>query len=81
MNTLRVVDARRSSPRPICYRTHRTWWDRVQPAAIALVAVLVLIAIALGVVALIARLHATDAQLESAYLQGLAAGQRMCRSD
>jgi hypothetical protein len=67
--------------RPICYRTHRTLMDRVRPILVGLVALGIVSVLALSCAAVIARLQATDAQLDAAYLKGLAAGQTMCRSN
>jgi ligand-binding sensor protein len=67
--------------RPICYRTHRSLMDRARPILIGLVVLGFVAVLALGCAALIARLQATDAQLDAAYLEGLAAGQTMCRSN
>jgi len=74
------TDAKRRQPRPIFYRTHRSWWQRAQPWLAVVAAGLVVAAAAVGAAALITRLQVTQAQLDTAYLQGLAAGQAMCRS-
>lgn len=67
--------------KPVCYRTHRTLLQRLQPVLTG-VAVLLAVAVpAFGAAGLIARLHVTEVQLDAAYLQGFAAGQTVCRSN
>lgn len=41
-------------------------------------AALLVFAMIAGTVSLIAKLHATDAQLDNAFLQGMAAGHQLC---
>lgn len=64
---------------PVVYRTRTPWWirfaRRIAPA-------LVLAALALGLLSgttlLIAKLHATQAQLDQAHLAGMALGMSTC---
>lgn len=67
--------------RPVCYRTRRTLLQRLRPALLAAVALGLVAVMALGAAALITRLQVTQAQLDAAYLQGMAVGQTVCRSD
>jgi hypothetical protein len=67
--------------RPVCYRTRRTFVQRLRPFALAISALSLVGAIALGAAALITRLQVTQAQLDAAHLQGMKAGQTMCWSD
>lgn len=66
--------------RPICYRTHRTLLQRLRPVLLAALGFGLVALLALGAAALVARLHATEAQLDAARLQGMASGQSMCAS-
>jgi hypothetical protein len=43
-----------------------------------IVAALVVFAILTGTLAVIAKMHATDAQLDTAFMQGMAAGHQLC---
>ncbi len=62
--------------------TIRTWRDKLLDAAQWLAQVLcgalLVFAMISGTLALIAKLHATDAQLDTAFLQGMAAGHQLC---
>ncbi len=60
--------------KPIRFSTHRRSAPLRWAVALAVVGALVL-----GTTALIGRLHATDAQLQAAHLQGMATGMTMCR--
>ncbi len=66
--------------RPICYRTHRTLLQRLRPLLLAVGALAAIAALALGAAALIARMYATQAQLDAAFMQGRAAGQTTCEA-
>jgi hypothetical protein len=66
--------------RPVRYRTHRTLLQRLRPLLLAAVVLGLVAAIALGASILIARLQATQAQLDAAHLQGMAVGQTTCGS-
>lgn len=44
----------------------------------ALCVALLVFAMIAGTLALIAKLHATDAQLDTAFMQGMAAGHQLC---
>lgn len=66
--------------RPICYRTHRTLLQRLRPLVLAVGALGAIAALALGAAALIARMHATQVQLDAAFVQGWAAGQTICEA-
>ena len=79
MNYHRHAQQLRPEPqRPTVYRTHRTLLQRLRPLVIAALAGLGLALIVLGTTSLIARLHATQAQLDAAFLQGLQSGQQIC---
>jgi Tfp pilus assembly protein PilN len=67
--------------RPICYRTRRTLLQRLRPLVLGLAGLGVVAAIALGAAALITRLQVTEAQLDTAFLKGMSAGQATCRSN
>lgn len=67
--------------RPVCYRTRRTLLQRLRPVLLGLVAFGAVAAIAAGAATLVARLQVTQAQLDTAYLQGMSAGQSTCRSN
>lgn len=64
---------------PVVYRTRTPWWVRVVRRAAPW---LVFAALALGLLAgttlLIAKLHATQAQLDQAHLAGMALGMTTC---
>jgi hypothetical protein len=64
---------------PVVYRTATPWWRRLaRRAAIALVICLPLVLLVLGTTTLIAKLHATEAQLNQAHLAGMALGLNAC---
>jgi hypothetical protein len=64
---------------PVVYRTTTPWWRRLaRRAAITLVICLPLVLLVLGTTTLIAKLHATEAQLNQAHLAGMALGLNAC---
>ena len=65
--------------KPVRYTTHRTLLDRLRPVLLVLLVVAVVTGMASDTAAVIARMHAVDAQLEAAHLQGRALGQAMCK--
>ncbi len=66
--------------RPVRYRTQRSVWQRLQPILAICLGLGLAFVLITGSAALIARMHATQAQLEAAHLQGMAIAQSMCRS-
>jgi anti-sigma-K factor RskA len=64
---------------PVVYRTSTPWWRRLaRQAAITLAATGLVAFLVLGTTTLIAKLHATEAQLNQAHLAGMALGLNAC---
>lgn len=64
--------------RPIRYRTHRTLAQKLRPLLLAAIGAGAIALVVLGIAAIVARMHATQAQLDAAYLAGMASGQQTC---
>lgn len=64
---------------PYTYPTKTPVSRRVMRWLRWLVLFIALAAVAIGAVLVIARLHVTEAQLDSVFLQGMTAGHQICR--
>ena len=62
-------------PAPIFYRTRTPLWQRIRPL---LVLAIVMAATVAGTLFVIAKMHATEAQLERVHAQGMAVGMTTC---
>lgn len=64
---------------PVVYRTTTPWWLRlVRRAAPWLLLTAIVSGAVLGTATLIAKLHATEAQLDRAHMAGMAMGMATC---
>jgi hypothetical protein len=64
--------------KPVCYRTRRTFLQRLRPIATGVLTLTTVGMLAIGCASVIARMNVTQAQLDKAYLQGMKAGQASC---
>lgn len=64
---------------PVVYRTTTPWWRRfARRAAVAAAVLCVAALLVAATAALIAKLHATESQLDHAHAMGMSAGMAMC---
>ncbi|MBI2770018.1 MAG: hypothetical protein HYX47_10370 [Burkholderiales bacterium] len=67
--------------RPICYRTKRTLAQRARPVLLIALVAGGVVSLVLATAFVIARMEATQAQLDTAHAQGMATGATTCRSN